>query len=556
MFKLPRKPPTTGLSEQFVMHQKILILDFGSQVTQLIARRVREAHVFCEVHPCDVSDDWVRAYALDGSLKGVILSGSHASVYEDSTDKAPDSVFELGIPVLGICYGMQTMAQQLGGKVVAGRTREFGSAQIRAHGHTRLLDGIEDSATPQGYGMLDVWMSHGDKVTEMPAGFTLMASNVACPIAGMADEARHFYAVQFHPEVTHTKQGAAILNRFVLDICGTRPDWIMGDYIAEAVEKIRTQVGREEVILGLSGGVDSSVAAALIHRAIGNQLTCVFVDHGLLRLNEGDMVMDMFVGRLHAKVVRVDASEQFLRHLVGVADPEAKRKIIGREFVEVFKAAALKLTAQDATKAGASFLAQGTIYPDVIESGGAKNKKAVTIKSHHNVGGLPEQLGLKLLEPLRELFKDEVRELGVALGLPHDMVYRHPFPGPGLGVRILGEVKAEYADLLRRADAIFIEELHNFKDTATGKSWYDLTSQAFTVFLPVKSVGVMGDGRTYDYVVALRAVQTSDFMTADWAELPYALLKKVSGRIINEVRGINRVTYDVSSKPPATIEWE
>nr|MBP6484510.1 glutamine-hydrolyzing GMP synthase [Rhodoferax sp.] len=392
-----------------------------------------------------------------------------------------------------------------------------------------------------------------------------MASNAACPIAGMADESRKFYAVQFHPEVTHTKQGQAILNRFVLDICGTRADWIMGDYIAEAVERIRAQVGNEEVILGLSGGVDSSVAAALIHRAIGDQLTCVFVDHGLLRLNEGDMVMDMFVGKLHAKVMRVDASDQFLGHLAGVSDPEAKRKIIGREFVEVFKASARTLVAQDATKSvatagqgvkGATFLAQGTIYPDVIESGGAGNKKAVTIKSHHNVGGLPEQLGLKLLEPLRELFKDEVRELGVALGLPHDMVYRHPFPGPGLGVRILGEVKKEYADLLRRADAIFIEELRNFKDDATGKTWYDLTSQAFTVFLPVKSVGVMGDGRTYDYVVALRAVQTSDFMTADWAELPYALLKKVSGRIINEVRGINRVTYDVSSKPPATIEWE
>ena len=537
-------------------HERILILDFGSQVTQLIARRVREAHVFCEVHPCDVSESWIREYAKNGNLKGVILSGSHASIYEEATDKAPQVVFELGIPVLGICYGMQAMAQQLGGKVEAGRTREFGSAQIRARGHTRLFDGIQDSTTTDGHGMLDVWMSHGDKVTELPPGFSLMASNEVCPIAGMADESRKFYAVQFHPEVTHTKQGQAILNRFVLDICGTHADWIMGDYITEAVERIRAQVGDEEVILGLSGGVDSSVAAALIHRAIGDQLTCVFVDHGLLRLNEGDMVMDMFVGKLHAKVMRVDASEQFLGQLAGVAEPEAKRKIIGREFVEVFKAAALKLTAHDATKKGTTFLAQGTIYPDVIESGGAGNKKAVTIKSHHNVGGLPEQLGLKLLEPLRELFKDEVRELGVALGLPHDMVYRHPFPGPGLGVRILGEVKKEYADLLRRADAIFIEELHNFKDDATGKTWYELTSQAFTVFLPVKSVGVMGDGRTYDYVVALRAVQTSDFMTADWAELPYGLLKKVSGRIINEVRGINRVTYDVSSKPPATIEWE
>ena len=538
------------------MHQKILILDFGSQVTQLIARRVREAHVFCEVHPCDVSDDWIRAYARDGSLRGIILSGSHASVYEDSTDKAPKAVFELGLPVLGICYGMQTMAHQLGGLVTSGHQREFGHANVRAHGHTALLEGIQDFTTPEGHGMLQVWMSHGDKVTELPPGFKLMASTDSCPIAGMADEERRFYGVQFHPEVTHTKRGAAILERFVLDICGTRADWVMGDYVDEAVAQIRAQVGDEEVILGLSGGVDSSVAAALIHRAIGDQLTCVFVDHGLLRLNEGDMVMDMFVGKLHAKVIRVDAADQFLGHLTGVSEPEAKRKIIGREFVEVFKAQALALTAQDTTKNGAKWLAQGTIYPDVIESGGAKNKKAVVIKSHHNVGGLPEQLGLKLLEPLRELFKDEVRELGVALGLPHHMVYRHPFPGPGLGVRILGEVKKEYADLLRRADAIFIEELNNFVDEPTGKTWYELTSQAFTVFLPVKSVGVMGDGRTYDYVVALRAVQTSDFMTADWAELPYALLKKVSSRIINEVRGINRVTYDVSSKPPATIEWE
>ena len=538
-----------------MQHQKILILDFGSQVTQLIARRVREAHVYCEVHPCDVSSDWVREFAADGQLKGVILSGSHASVYEVD-DKAPDAVFELGVPVLGICYGMQTMAQQLGGKVEAGKTREFGYAEVRARGHTPLLKDIADFHTPEGHGMLKVWMSHGDKVTEMPPGFKRMASTDSCPIAGMADEARGYYAVQFHPEVTHTVQGRALLERFVLEICGTRADWVMRDHIEEAVQKIRDQVGDEEVILGLSGGVDSSVAAALIHRAIGDQLTCVFVDHGLLRLNEGDMVMDMFVGKLHAKVIRVDAADQFLGHLAGVSDPEAKRKIIGREFVEVFKAEAAKLISSGASTKGAKWLAQGTIYPDVIESGGAKSKKAVTIKSHHNVGGLPEQLGLKLLEPLRDLFKDEVRELGVALGLPHDMVYRHPFPGPGLGVRILGEVKKEYADLLRRADAIFIEELRSTIDHHSGKSWYDLTSQAFTVFLPVKSVGVMGDGRTYDYVVALRAVQTSDFMTADWAELPYALLKKVSSRIINEVRGINRVTYDVSSKPPATIEWE
>jgi GMP synthase (glutamine-hydrolysing) len=395
-------------------------------------------------------------------------------------------------------------------------------------------------------------MSHGDKVTALPPGFKLMASTPSCPIAGMADESRGYYAVQFHPEVTHTVQGRALLERFVLNIAKAQPDWVMRDHVEEAVQLIRQQVGSEEVILGLSGGVDSSVAAALIHRAIGDQLTCVFVDHGLLRLNEGQTVMDMFVGRLHAKVVHVDASEQFLGQLKGVSDPEAKRKIIGREFVEVFQAEAKKLK-------NAKWLAQGTIYPDVIESGGARSasgtKKATTIKSHHNVGGLPETLGLKLLEPLRDLFKDEVRQLGAALGLPPDMVYRHPFPGPGLGVRILGEVKAEYADLLRRADAIFIEELRAFRDGA-GKSWYDLTSQAFAVFLPVKSVGVMGDGRTYDYVVALRAVQTSDFMTADWAELPYALLKKVSSRIINEVRGINRVAYDVSSKPPATIEWE
>ena len=542
-------------------HQKILILDFGSQVTQLIARRVREAHVYCEVHPCDVSDAWLRDFASDGQLRGIVLSGSHASAYEESTDQAPQAVFDLGVPVLGICYGMQTMAQQLGGQVSAAEMvngmakREFGYAEVRAHGHTALLKDIQDMVNDQGHGLLKVWMSHGDKVSALPPGFKVMASTPSCPIAGMADEQRRFYGVQFHPEVTHTVQGRALIERFVLGICQTHPDWIMGDYISEAVEKIRAQVGDEEVILGLSGGVDSSVAAALIHRAIGDQLTCVFVDHGLLRLNEGDAVMEMFVGKLHAKVIRVDAADLFLGKLAGVTDPEAKRKIIGGLFVDVFKAEAAKLKAGQGGHKGATFLAQGTIYPDVIESGGAKSKKAVTIKSHHNVGGLPAQLGLKLLEPLRDLFKDEVRELGVALGLPPSMVYRHPFPGPGLGVRILGEVKKEYADLLRRADAIFIEELHHFKDDS-GKSWYDLTSQAFTVFLPVKSVGVMGDGRTYEYVVALRAVQTSDFMTADWAELPYALLKKVSSRIINEVRGINRVTYDVSSKPPATIEWE
>jgi GMP synthase (glutamine-hydrolysing) len=425
------------------MHDKILILDFGSQVTQLIARRVREAHVYCEIHPNDVSDDFIREFGP----KGIILSGSHASTYEEHELRAPQAVWALGVPVLGICYGMFTMAVQQGGQVEPSTHREFGYAEVRARGHTRLLDGIEDFATPEGHGMLKVWMSHGDKVTALPPGFKLMASTPSCPIAGMADEYRGYYGVQFHPEVTHTVQGRALLERFVLGICGARPDWVMRDHVAEAVARIREQVGSEEVILGLSGGVDSSVAAALIHRAIGEQLTCVFVDHGLLRLDEASLVMEMFAGRLHARVLHVDASTEFMRELVGVADPEAKRKIIGREFVEVFQREAKKLP-------NARWLAQGTIYPDVIESGGAKTKKATSIKSHHNVGGLPETLGLKLLEPLRDLFKDEVRELGVALGLPHDMVYRHPFPGPGLGVRILGEVKPEYARLLQRADAI------------------------------------------------------------------------------------------------------
>ena len=525
-------------------HDRILILDFGSQVTQLIARRVREAHVYCEIHPCDVGDAFVR----DFGARGVILSGSHMSAWEESTDRAPGAVFDLGVPVLGICYGMQTMAQQLGGRVESGVQREFGYAEVRARGHTRLLEGIEDTRNAEGHGLLKVWMSHGDKVVEMPAGFRLMASTDSCPIAGMADEARGFYALQFHPEVTHTLQGAKILQRFVADICGCRPDWVMRDHIGEAVEQIRAQVGREEVILGLSGGVDSSVAAALIHRAIGEQLTCVFVDTGLLRLDEGAQVVDTFQRHMGMKLVHVDAGERFMAELAGVSDPEAKRKIIGREFVHVFQEQAARLP-------NARWLAQGTIYPDVIESAGAQSGKAKTIKSHHNVGGLPETLHLKLLEPLRDLFKDEVRELGVALGLPREMVYRHPFPGPGLGVRILGEVRREYADLLRRADAIFIEELRHTKD-AEGRNWYDLTSQAFAVFLPVRSVGVMGDGRTYEWVVSLRAVQTQDFMTAHWAHLPYELLGKVSNRIINEVRGINRVVYDISGKPPATIEWE
>ena len=530
-------------------HDKILILDFGSQVTQLIARRVRDSGVFSEIYPYDVSDEFIRNYGA----KGVILSGGPNSVTEGDTPRAPQAVFELGVPVLGICYGMQTMAQQLGGRVetaeALNKPREFGFAKIRARGHTALLKDIADETTAEGYGLLNVWMSHGDSVAEMPVGFSLMASTDSCPIAAFADEARRFYGVQFHPEVTHTVQGEAILSRFVKDICGAKADWVMGDYISEAVAKIREQVGDDEVILGLSGGVDSSVAAALIHRAIGDQLTCVFVDHGLLRLNEGDMVMEMFAGNLGVKVIRVDATEQFMGKLAGVTDPEAKRKIIGGEFIEVFDAESAKL-------ANAKWLAQGTIYPDVIESAGKGKKTAHTIKSHHNVGGLPEHMKLKLLEPLRELFKDEVRALGVELGLPRDMVYRHPFPGPGLGVRILGEVKKDYADLLRRADAIFIEELRKTVDAETGKNWYDLTSQAFAVFLPVKSVGVMGDGRTYEYVVALRAVQTQDFMTAHWAHLPYELLGNVSNRIINEVRGINRVVYDVSGKPPATIEWE
>jgi GMP synthase (glutamine-hydrolysing) len=527
------------------MHDKILILDFGSQVTQLIARRIREAHVYSEIHPYDVDDAFIREFAP----KGVILSGGPNSVTESDTPRAPQAVFELGVPVLGICYGMQTMAEQLGGKVDGGHLREFGYAEVRARNHTSFLDGIEDFRTGEGHGMLKVWMSHGDKVTDMPPGFVQMASTESCPIAAMADETRHFYGLQWHPEVTHTVQGRAMLERFVLQICGANADWEMGHYIDEAVAKIREQVGGEHVILGLSGGVDSSVAAALLHRAIGDQLTCVFVDHGLLRLNEAEQVMATFGDHLGVKVIHVDASEAFLSKLAGVTDPEAKRKIIGAEFVEVFQSEAGKLT-------DAKWLAQGTIYPDVIESAGKGKKAAHTIKSHHNVGGLPETLNLKLLEPLRELFKDEVRELGVKLGLPHEMVYRHPFPGPGLGVRILGEVRREFADLLRRADAIFIETLRNTVDKESGKTWYDLTSQAFAVFLPVKSVGVMGDGRTYEYVVALRAVQTLDFMTAHWAHLPHELLGQVSNRIINEVRGINRVVYDISGKPPATIEWE
>ena len=517
---------------------KILILDFGSQYTQLIARRVRELGVYCEIHPYDVDDSDI----TDFGARGIILSGGPESVHSDFAPKAPQSVFDSGVPVLGICYGMQTMASQLGGKVEASDEREYGYAQVRARGHTKLLKDIEDHTTEEGYGMLDVWMSHGDKVTQLPDGFKLMASTESAPIAGIADESRNYYGVQFHPEVTHTRQGGRILERFVVDLCGCDTLWTAGNIVEDSIETVRKNVGDDEVILGLSGGVDSSVVAALLHRAIGDKLTCVFVDNGLLRHNEGDQVMTTFAQHMGVKVIRIDAEDRFLSALKGEDDPEKKRKIIGNLFVEIFEEESNKLK-------NAKWLAQGTIYPDVIESAGSKNGKAHVIKSHHNVGGLPEHMKLKLVEPLRELFKDEVRRLGVELGLPYDMVYRHPFPGPGLGVRILGEVKKEYADLLRLADHIFIEELRRH-------DLYDKTSQAFAVFLPVKSVGVMGDGRCYDYVIALRAVETIDFMTAIWARLPYDFLELVSRRIINEIKGISRVAYDISSKPPATIEWE
>nr|WP_026289760.1 glutamine-hydrolyzing GMP synthase [Thioalkalivibrio sulfidiphilus] len=517
---------------------RILILDFGSQYTQLIARRVRECGVYSEIHPWDMNPEALRAFAPSG----IILSGGPESVNMDNPPRAHELVFELGVPVLGICYGMQTMAAQLGGRVESSDHREFGYAQVRARGHTRLLKDIEDHTTPEGYGLLDVWMSHGDRVTEMPEGFKLMASTDSAPIAGMADEARRFYGVQFHPEVTHTRQGMRILSRFVHEICGCESLWTAENIIDDMITRVREQVGEDQVILGLSGGVDSSVVGALLHKAIGDQLTCVFVDTGLLRLHEGDQVMATFARHMGVKVIRVDAEARFLKALAGITDPEAKRKIIGGLFVEVFDEEAGKLS-------NAKWLAQGTIYPDVIESAGSKTGKAHVIKSHHNVGGLPEHMKMGLVEPLRELFKDEVRKIGVELGLPSEMVYRHPFPGPGLGVRILGEVKKEYADLLRKADHIFIEELRK-------ADLYDQVSQAFVVFLPVKSVGVMGDGRKYDYVVSLRAVETIDFMTARWAHLPYEFLDTVSRRIINEVNGISRVTYDISGKPPATIEWE
>jgi GMP synthase (glutamine-hydrolysing) len=518
--------------------QKILILDFGAQYAQLIARRVREAGVYCELFPFDAPIAEIRAF----QPRGIILSGGPESVTEASTPRAPQEIFSLGVPILGICYGQQTMAVQLGGAVEAGAKCEYGYARVRLHGHSKMFRDIRDERTEDGAEYLHVWMSHGDKVTRLPPGFQVIADTDTAPFAGMADEGRGFYGLQFHPEVTHTTRGREILQRFVHDICGCGSLWTPGNIIESMIGSVRAQVGSDGVILGLSGGVDSSVVAALLHRAVGPQLTCLFVDNGLLRLNEGEQVMDTFARHMGVKVVRVNAEARFLEALKGVADPEQKRKIIGKTFIEVFEEEAAKIN-------NARWLAQGTIYPDVIESAAARTKKAHVIKSHHNVGGLPEMMNLKLLEPLRELFKDEVRRIGEELGLPHQMVYRHPFPGPGLGVRILGEVKKEYAELLRRADAIYLEELYRH-------GLYDKISQAFAVFLPVKSVAVLGDARAYDYVIALRAVETVDFMTANWAHLPYEVLGIISHRIINEVRGVSRVVYDISGKPPATIEWE
>ena len=518
--------------------QRILILDFGSQYTQLIARRVREIGVYCELWAWDVTEEQIKEFAPDG----IILSGGPESVTELNSPRAPEYVFNAGVPVLGICYGMQTMAEQLGGAVQGSDKREFGYAQIEVLSPSKLLESIEDHIGETGKPLLDVWMSHGDKVSAIPDGFTTVAQTPSCPFAAMADESRQFYGVQFHPEVTHTRQGLRVLSQFVLDICGCEKLWTAGAISEDAVERIKEKVGDDEVILGLSGGVDSSVTAMLLHRAIGEKLTCVFVDNGLLRLNEGAQVMDMFGDHFGLNIIKVDAEDRFLSALKGEEDPEKKRKIIGHEFIHVFDE-------QSAKRVNAKWLAQGTIYPDVIESAGSATGKAHVIKSHHNVGGLPEDMELGLVEPLRELFKDEVRKIGLELGLPYDMLYRHPFPGPGLGVRVLGEIKKEYCDLLRRADAIFIEELH-------AADLYHKVSQAFTVFLPVRSVGVMGDARKYDWVVSLRAVETIDFMTAHWAHLPYDFLGKVSNRIINEIDGISRVVYDISGKPPATIEWE
>lgn len=523
---------------QNIHSDKILILDFGSQYTQLIARRIRELGVYCEIHAFDMDEAAIRDFAP----KGIILSGGPETVLAAETPRAPKIVFELGCPVLGICYGMQTMAAQLGGQVLAAQAREFGYAEVRVVTPNKLLSDIEDKIDATGQELLDVWMSHGDHVVKLPDGFACIASSDNAPIAAMANEQRSFYGLQFHAEVTHTHQGLRILQRFVLEICGCQALWQSANIIEEAMQSVKAQVGDEEVILGLSGGVDSSVVAALLHKAIGEQLTCVFVDTGLLRLNEGEQVLNTFKKHFGIKIVYVQAAERFYQALAGITDPEQKRKVVGNLFVEIFDQESKKLTK-------AKWLAQGTIYPDVIESAGSKTGKAHVIKTHHNVGGLPEKMHLKLLEPLRELFKDEVRKLGLELGLPYEMVYRHPFPGPGLAVRILAEVKREYADILRLADAIFIEELYKAE-------LYDKVSQAFAVFLPVKSVGVIGDGRQYEYVIALRAVETLDFMTARWAHLPYEFLGKVSNRIVNEVKGISRVVYDISGKPPATIEWE
>ncbi|WP_028303910.1 glutamine-hydrolyzing GMP synthase [Oceanospirillum maris] len=523
---------------QDIHAQKVLILDFGSQYTQLIARRVRELGVYSEIRAFDMTEEEIRDY----NPKGIILAGGPESVTEAGSPRAPECVFTMGLPVLGICYGMQTMAEQMGGKVEGSDVREFGYAQVKIEADNKLTKEIKDHLDSDGKALLDVWMSHGDKVAVMPEGFELLASTPSCAIAGMFHAEKNFFGVQFHPEVTHTLQGGRLLEHFLMEICGCEALWTAANIIDDQIKRVREQVGEQKVLLGLSGGVDSSVVAALLHKAIGDQLTCVFVDNGLLRKNEGDMVMDMFAKNMGVKVIRADAEELFLGKLAGVSDPEAKRKVIGNTFIEIFDEEATKLK-------DVHFLAQGTIYPDVIESAASKTGKAHVIKSHHNVGGLPDDMKMELVEPLRELFKDEVRKIGLELGLPYDMVYRHPFPGPGLGVRILGEVKKEYADILREADAIFIEELHNF-------DWYHKTSQAFVVFLPVKSVGVVGDGRRYEWVVSLRAVETIDFMTARWAHLPYELLEKVSNRIINEISGISRVAYDVSSKPPATIEWE
>ncbi|MEC5209777.1 GMP synthase (glutamine-hydrolyzing) [Psychrobacter sp. PL15] len=530
---------TPNAATPTIKEDRILILDFGSQYSQLIARRVRDSGVFCEMFPYDIDTQRI----IDFGAKGIILSGGPESVHAENSPRINDAVFDLGVPVLGICYGMQAMAERFGGKVHASDIHEFGASIINIDSKSELLDGIEDAA-----GKLNVWMSHGDKVIDLPQGFDIVASTPSCPVAIMADESRHYYGLQFHPEVTHTEQGQALLGRFVHDIAGCAGSWTSDNIIDMRIEQLQKQIGDKQVLLGLSGGVDSSVVAALLHKAIGDQLTCVFVDTGLLRLHEGDQVMQIFAENMGVKVIRVDAEELFLTALAGESDPEAKRKIIGKTFIDVFAESARQVSEQGDGKV-VEFLAQGTIYPDVIESAKSHQGKAHVIKSHHNVGGLPDDLAFELVEPLRDLFKDEVRKLGLTLGLPAKMINRHPFPGPGLGVRILGEVNKEFADILRAADAIFMEELEK-------SGWYEKTAQAFAVFQPIKSVGVVGDGRRYAWVIALRAVETVDFMTARFAHLPYDLIETVSNRIMNEIAEVSRVTYDVSSKPPATIEWE